>query len=79
MDKELTIVASSVLTLLLLKKELLSMFVKLEWENIEQSPGAKSSGAGFSLGSLIAQQFQVAHLNKKTLEDKMKKRKKVKN
>ena len=55
------------------------MFVKLEWENIEQSPGAKSSGAGFSLGSLIAQQFQVAHLNKKTLEDKMKKRKKVKN
>ena len=52
MDKELTIVASSLLTLLLLKKELLSMFVKLEWENIEQSPGAKSSGAGFSLGSL---------------------------
>ena len=52
MDKELTIVASSLLTLLLLlKKELLSMFVKLEWENIEQSPGAKSSGAGFSLGS----------------------------
>ena len=52
MDKELTIVASSLLTLLLLKKEVLSMFVKLEWENIEQSPGAKSSGAGFSLGSL---------------------------
>ena len=54
MDKELTIVASSLLTLLLLKKEVLSMFVKLEWENIEQSPGAKSSGAGFSLGSLIS-------------------------
>ena len=62
MDKELTIVASSLLTLLLLKKEVLSMFVKLEWENIEQSPGAKSSGAGFSLGLLISSSLTASCL-----------------
>ena len=62
MDKELTIVASSLLTLLLLKKEVLSMFVKLEWENIEQYPGAKSSGAGFSLGLLISSSLTASCL-----------------
>ena len=53
MDKELTIepLASS-LTLLLLKWELLSIMVaivKLEEERLVQFPGARSSGAGFSL------------------------------
>ena len=92
-DKELTIeLLASSLTLLLLKKELLSIMVRLDEKRLVQFPGARSSGAGFSLPSIsqVKMWLQtltrknvfsnvVLHLDKKTLEDRMKKRKKVKN
>ena len=92
-DKELTIeLLASSLTLLLLKKELLSIVVRLDEKRLVQFPGARSSGAGFSLPSIsqVKMWLQtltrknvfsnvVLHLDKKTLEDRMKKRKKVKN
>ena len=93
MDKELAIeLLASSLTLLLLKKELLSIMVRLDEKRLVQFPGARSSGAGFSLPSIsqVKMWLQtltrknvfsnvVLHLDKKTLEDRMKKRKKVKN
>ena len=52
-DKELTIeLLASSLTLLLLKKELLSIMVRLDEKRLVQFPGARSSGAGFSLPSI---------------------------
>ena len=92
-DKELTIeLLASSLTLLLLKKELLSIVVRLDEKRLVQFSGARSSGAGFSLPSISQVKMWLqtlkrknvfsnvfSNLDKKTLEDRMKKRKKVKN
>ena len=53
-DRELTIeLLASSLTLLLLKKELLSIMVSIVLLDERQFPGARSSGAGFSLPGIV--------------------------